>query len=132
MSEKQFTLADAQQLVPWLQETFDGLTPLRNRIKHMPATIGDMLARTRSNGHSDAEEQLELYRRAIEEAREALVERLAPVVERGILVKSMELGLVDFPSLHEGRQVYLCWIDGEKQIKFWHECNVGFAGRQPI
>jgi len=38
---------------------------------------------------------------------------------------------VDFPSLREGREVYLCWQLGEERVAFWHELNVGFAGRQP-
>ena len=41
-------------------------------------------------------------------------------------------GLCDFPSIRDGREVYLCWRLGEPQVTFWHEKNTGFAGRQPI
>jgi hypothetical protein len=41
-------------------------------------------------------------------------------------------GLCDFPSLRDGREVYLCWRLGESQVGFWHEKHAGFAGRQPI
>ena len=47
-------------------------------------------------------------------------------------MKGVEPGLVDFPSLREGREVYLCWREGEDQIDFWHEVDAGFAGRQPL
>ena len=54
------------------------------------------------------------------------------ISERGILVKGIEPGLVDFPSLKDGREVYLCWREGEAQIDFWHEVDTGFPGRQPL
>ena len=41
-------------------------------------------------------------------------------------------GLCDFPSLRDGREVYLCWRLGEPQVTHWHEKNTGFAGRQPV
>jgi hypothetical protein len=132
MSEKQFTLEEARELVPWLQETFDGLAPLRDRMQRLNKETDDMVDRTRSNGGSDAEERLELSRRALSEISEALADGLRPVLERGMVVRSADRALVDFPSMREGRQVYLCWIDGEKDIEFWHELDTGFAGRQPL
>ena len=50
----------------------------------------------------------------------------------GILIKDMGIGLLDFPSLRDGREVYLCWQHGEDRIRFWHEIEAGFAGRQPL
>jgi hypothetical protein len=44
----------------------------------------------------------------------------------------MGIGLLDFPSLRDGREVYLCWKYGEDQIDFWHDMDAGFMGRQPI
>ena len=41
-------------------------------------------------------------------------------------------GLIDFPSLHDGREVYLCWRLGEPQVAYWHELDAGFAGRQKL
>jgi hypothetical protein len=50
----------------------------------------------------------------------------------GVLIKDINLGLLDFPALKDGREVYLCWQYGEGEIAFWHEIEAGFAGRQPI
>jgi len=50
----------------------------------------------------------------------------------GIELKDPELGLVDFRSIREGREVYLCWQLGEEHLSFWHEIDTGFAGRQPL
>ena len=52
--------------------------------------------------------------------------------KRGCVVKGIEMGLVDFPSIREGREVYLCWKIPEQEIRYWHDLDAGFAGRQPI
>ena len=50
----------------------------------------------------------------------------------GCEVKGIREGLVDFPSIRDGREVYLCWRMPEQEIRFWHDLHSGFAGRQPI
>ena len=132
MSEKRFTLSQARDLVPWLQETFDGLAPLLDRMQRLQGEIHELAERERSNGGSHAEGRLELTRRALSELAEALTEELRPVMERGILVRGVDRPLVDFPSTREGREVYLCWLGGETDVTFWHETDTGFAGRQPL
>jgi hypothetical protein len=54
------------------------------------------------------------------------------VVGQGIELKDIDRGLIDFPSPREGRVVYLCWRLGERRIRYWHEVDAGFAGRQPL
>ena len=54
------------------------------------------------------------------------------ILELGVLIKDINIGLLDFPALREGREVYLCWQLGEGEIAFWHEVDSGYAGRQPI
>jgi hypothetical protein len=54
------------------------------------------------------------------------------VLDMGIEVKDLTIGLVDFPSLHEDRVIYLCWKYGEERVEFWHELETGFASRQWI
>ncbi len=50
----------------------------------------------------------------------------------GVVVKSIEQGLLDFPSKRFDEEVWLCWKYGETEIKFWHEHDSGFMGRKPI
>ena len=50
----------------------------------------------------------------------------------GVVLKSLEEGLLDFPSKRFNEDVWLCWKEGEKEIKFWHEKDVGFMGRKPL
>jgi hypothetical protein len=57
---------------------------------------------------------------------------LGDIISTGGVPKDLELGLVDFLGLVEGREVNLCWRYGEKQIRFWHGLHEGFGGRKPI
>jgi hypothetical protein len=74
------------------------------------------------------------------EALQAEVQRLASDIESylrelaqlGLEFKSFQEGLVDFPAESEGRTVYLCWHLGESSVRYWHEVDAGFTGRQPI
>jgi len=50
----------------------------------------------------------------------------------GVELKDVEVGLIDFRSIREGREVYLCWQLGEEHVTHWHELDTGFAGRQPL
>ncbi len=54
------------------------------------------------------------------------------LLDRGIIVKDIESGLVDIYSLHQNREIFLCWTLGEDSIRFWHESNTGYKDRKPI
>ena len=63
---------------------------------------------------------------------ERLDNLLHQVQATGALVKDMSSGLLDFPAIRNGQEVYLCWKVGEEKIEYWHEIEAGFAGRQSI
>lgn len=71
-------------------------------------------------------------RAGIERANRELRAGLGEILATGGVPKDLELGLVDFLGLVEGREVNLCWRYGEKHIRFWHGLDEGFAGRKPI
>jgi hypothetical protein len=61
------------------------------------------------------------------------VRRLIDTVERaGIVLRDIDRGLVDFPALLDGREVYLCWELGEDDVGFWHDLEGGYGGREPL
>ncbi len=62
----------------------------------------------------------------------ALRSVLAELQGMGIIVRDLDRGLVDFPSLRDGREIYLCWIEDEDEIGFWHDLDTGFSGREPL
>ena len=49
-----------------------------------------------------------------------------------VIVRDLERGLVDFPSIREDREIYLCWEEGEDEVAHWHETDAGFSGRQDL
>ena len=52
--------------------------------------------------------------------------------EAEIVVRDVDRGMIDFPSILEGREVYLCWELGEDSVDYWHELDGGYSGRQPL
>lgn len=67
-----------------------------------------------------------------EEAASKLKSAIEDVQELGCLVKDLDIGLLDFPTLYKGTEVYLCWRLGEARIEYWHGVDEGFRGRKPI
>lgn len=57
---------------------------------------------------------------------------LHQLADEDIVVRDLERGLIDFPALIDGREVYLCWLCGEPEVSHWHEPEAGFSGRKPL
>jgi hypothetical protein len=49
-----------------------------------------------------------------------------------IVLRDVDRGLIDFPSIRDGEEVYLCWLLDEDEVRFWHHPDAGFAGRRPL
>ena len=81
----------------------------------------------------------ELYREELVQVEEELdneISRLQEYIdeleELGVELKDISRGLIDFRSMMDGREVYLCWLLGEEEVGHWHELDAGFAGRQSL
>ena len=127
-----FTLDEAQALVPWLQETFDAIETLKAELARAKSQVQRVETRMQSNGGSKAEEELAEADRAVQQTENEIEEHAYAIVQRDITVRSLDKGLADLPSMRDGRNVYLCWLEGEQQITHWHEVDGGFTGRQPL
>jgi hypothetical protein len=57
---------------------------------------------------------------------------LLALEEAGLVVRDIERGLIDFPAILDGREVYLCWEIGEDEVAFWHDLEGGYGGREPL
>ena len=126
MEADQFTLDEANALIPWLAERFRKIETLRQEYSILQKRIADF-PMTGGNG-SDApanETPAEQLTRQIEDG-------VDEILDQGIIVRDIARGLVDFPSMRDDRDIYLCWIGGEEQIKYWHEIDQGFSQRQTI
>ncbi len=127
-----FTLDEANGLLSWLENKLADMIPDRDRLAAQQERLLELLRRRRSNGHSSSEQDILECKREVDRLTQQLQENLKEVTDLGILVRDLGRGLVDFPSRREGREVYLCWLRGEERLDYWHETNVGFAGRQPL
>jgi hypothetical protein len=132
MAQRYFTLQEANDLVPWLREVWESLAPLQKKLDDLDKEVASLQSRIHVNGGRETENELDLKQRALKEAAESIQRHIQAIHERGIMVRSVKQGLVDFPSMQDGREVYLCWIMGEPDVRFWHDVNAGFAGRQPL
>jgi hypothetical protein len=131
MPPRYFTVDQANRLLPELIPLLEELRALKRRLDNLQGEQARLLEKARTNGHNRAAETADIageVERLINESGE----RLARIRALGVEVKDIELGLVDFLSLHRGKRVYLCWKLGEPSVRFWHTLEDGYAGRQPI
>ena len=132
MMERLFTYDEANDLVPWLEERFDAIAPMRNELVDRQETLLSLLRRRRSNGHSSSEQEIADAENVVTRLTRQLQDAVKEITDRGIEVRDIGRGLVDFPHNREGETVYLCWQRGEPSIGWWHPTNTGFADRRPL
>jgi len=132
MHRRLFTVKEASDLIPWLEEKLKELALLYSRLRQAQSDYQDLSRRRNNNGHSSSDEEIESARKDVTRFSGQIESGMEVILQEGILIRHIENGLVDFPSLREGREVYLCWLLGEKDIGFWHETNVGYSSRQPL
>ena len=118
-----FTIKSANEALPSVIEKFNNLKKQKNEIMkaeqdlQMSASSLDEYMTQKQKLNS---EMTKFYQ---------LIEDLEAI---GVSLKGIDQGLLDFPSRRFNEDVWLCWKDGETEIKFWHELDTGFNGRKPI
>lgn len=131
MAPKRFTRHEADELLPYLAPALFKLQALKRRHDELRGQLGGTAGRSRSNGHG-VDQETARARRKIEEAAEQISGIVDKVQGMGVELKDMDQGLIDFRTIRENREVYLCWKLGEESVSFWHELDTGYAGRQPL
>ncbi len=126
-----FTREEAEALLPQITVV---LRKIQERRKHMLQSEEELsILREQSlgNGHHLHERMIKLQRNLARhiQALQALVNDLN---DFGCELKDADSGLIDFLSMRNGREIYLCWLLGEERINYWHYLDTGFAGRQPL
>jgi hypothetical protein len=125
METQYFTVEEANALLPEIEFLMEQLLERRAKVIESRDLIAGILEDVQSNVGGPAASAM---------VQEFLaIERLAKKIRsHGCIIKDLNNGLVDFPSIREGREVYLCWRFGEPQIDFYHELHAGFKGRQQL
>lgn len=134
MSERRFTLDEANALLPKLRHHFSVVFTQKAELRRLSDELTGLGVDVRSNWQprvGDPSHVLEL-KESFKQALTAIQKELEEIRGTGAEVKDLQLGLVDFSSQLEGRDVWLCWQFGEGDIAYYHELDAGFAGRKPV
>ncbi len=133
MSDRTFTLSEAQALLPVLESLLRAAMEGKKSAEAVSGELSALQSRIFISGgfHVDI---LQVLRRKAEgeKAAQRARDAVAEISATGVQVKDLDIGLLDFPCQVEGEIVLLCWKSGEKQIAHWHGTEEGFAGRKPI
>lgn len=125
-------------MADWTLEAARAYLPRLRRLLGIVRQAADVSVRASANGHGTAPARPPGAAAAPppsgpEEEAVGPSEALAEIEDRGIVLRDVARGLVDFPSRHgSGRVVLLCWQEGEEDIGWWHLPEDGFAGRRPL
>jgi len=129
---KRFTLSEAQSLIPYVDRLLQRAVRLKLEYDDSGAALTRMRERIHMLGGVMVDRPLfSAAKERRDRATQELKKTLQELLDLGVQIKDLDAGLVDFPTLFRGREVYLCWKLGETAIEFWHG-EEGFRGRKPI
>jgi hypothetical protein len=121
-----FTLAEANSALPDVIKKFEYALAKNTEVKKIEHELQISVSTTNSF------ESYVNLKQKLNSAITKFYESVEMLENTGVVVKSIEQGLLDFPSKRFDEEVWLCWKYGETEIKFWHEKDSGFMGRKPI
>lgn len=124
-----FTVQEAQALVPRLRALLTALQQEKRELDRELAELRRLAPLGFLNGHGA---ELKKREARVTELSQAIRQKVRTIHALGVEVKDLDMGIVDFPSWRDGREIYLCWKADEPTVRFWHERDAGFRGRQPL
>jgi hypothetical protein len=130
--KKYFTVAQANATLPLVRAIVRDITDMYRDLRERQDRLSRVQAQPRGSLGDAYQEELQQIEAALQRDQEKILECEAELNGLGIELKDYRVGLIDFPSLRDGREVYLCWRLGEPDVAYWHELDAGFAGRQKI
>jgi len=130
---RRFTLAEAQSLIPRVDRLLREAVSLKSQYQEAEQEMQAIMQRVTLMGGMmvDRDGVIDTRNRR-DETRSKLGTAIEQVQEVGCVVKDLDIGLIDFPTLFRDEEVYLCWKLGEPKIGFWHGVDEGFRGRKAI
>ncbi len=128
-----FTLLEAEKLLPEVERLLRSLIHFKEDYEQQEAELAQINRRIAlAGGMVPPWNRIAQLRTQKDAAGRALKSAMERVQEIGCQLKDLETGLIDFPTLYRGQEVYLCWKLGESGIGYWHHIEDGFRGRRPI
>jgi hypothetical protein len=130
---RHFTLTEAERLLPEVDRALRDALFHKAEYQAAEAELNATLQGIRMAGGSRVNPGPILATRARRDASAGALREVFERIEQiGVLIKDLDVGLIDFLTLYQGREVCLCWKLGEERIRFWHGMDEGFAGRKAI
>jgi hypothetical protein len=121
---RHYTLEEANAALGWVQDVIASLRRAREGLSDEEAREALAEAGPQNGGGDPG--------RVVSEAFLQLREALTQLQEAEVVLRDLDRGLLDFPAIRDDREVYLCWLEGEDEISYWHDLEAGFAGREPL
>jgi hypothetical protein len=121
---KHYTREEARALLPEIRLWLKRLETLRESLQKYEQRVEALMG----TGDAVGGESVNSWVRTLAELRHVLCE----FQKRDIQIKDLSRGLIDFPAIIAGREVFLCWEQDEEDIEFWHDLDAGYAGREPL
>ena len=129
---KVFTVEEANATLPLVRAIATDLANLARDISERRDRLAFLMADRDIEEGDPYGDELNQMREELEKDEDRLREYIVELQELGVVPNGLEEGLVDFPSMMDGRLVFLCWKLGEPEVLHWHEIDAGFTGRQPL
>ena len=122
--KKHYTRDEARALLPRVREWLNRLGALRRQIVQYDKTLSELL----NDGKDAGGDVVNRSVRALADFKKVAME----FQDRQIQIKDLDRGLIDFPAIIGGKEVFLCWEKDEEDIEFWHDLETGYAGREKL
>jgi hypothetical protein len=120
--KKYFSIEEANSALPYVSRIITDVTSVYGRIVEL----------RRELEHTEPGDGTSPLERDYESAMDRLSSLIDELHTLGVELKDFEKGLIDFPAVHDDREIYLCWNNGDTQVHYWHEVDTGYASRQDI
>ena len=130
--DREFTLEEANAAVAELRPVVERMVEHGRRLAAAQREQRQLLTRIAGNGGDMQPSDLRELAGTIQQEADAVAACAEEINAAGAQIKSLEEGLLDFPSRRDGETVLLCWKLGEGEIEYWHGVDEGFAGRKPL
>ena len=124
MMFRYFTIKSANEALPGVIEKFNKLKKQKNEIIKAEQEL--------QISSTDSFEKYFTQKQKLNSEMTKFYQLIEDLEATGVSLKGLDQGLLDFPSKRFDEDIWLCWKDGETEIKFWHDMNSGFNGRKPI
>jgi hypothetical protein len=132
MSDHYFTVDEARALLPYVRDDLTKLQETKRTFERLYMELRERKEQVANGEAAEEEDPFFMLECELEFLQMEAKSFIRQFFEKGILIKDIDTGLLDFPSVLNGRKVLLCWRQGEPTIEYYHSLEDGFAGRRRL